>query len=175
MLLSKRAQKYVEVIIKHCVDNGMSIESTMGLHNHLVRIMNSLDKYEGHIAETLESASTDKQQAKGKNYQNSVMDEIATVLSNCKGASASDQNMIGIAVIKLRQLSNCRASVTFKRWSHFRMKMRESGTGRYVLYNDIAYIARYTIALFVRCEAALNSAGIERSLRDDIRKFINQS
>jgi hypothetical protein len=36
--------------------------------------------------------------------RNSAMDEIAAVLSTCKGATISDSNMIGIAVIKLRQL-----------------------------------------------------------------------
>lgn len=45
------------------------------------------------IAESAASASA-----------NTAMDEIATVLSTCKGASISDQNMIDIAVIKLRQL-----------------------------------------------------------------------
>lgn len=35
---------------------------------------------------------------------NSAIDEIATVLSTCKGATISDSNMIGVAVIKLRQL-----------------------------------------------------------------------
>jgi hypothetical protein len=35
---------------------------------------------------------------------NSAMDEIAVRLSATKGATISDQNIIGIAVIKLRQL-----------------------------------------------------------------------
>ena len=92
MLLSKHAKKHVDVIIKHCVDNGMSLESTMGLHNHLVRIMNRLDKYEGRTAEALESAPTDKQQAKGKNYPKVKLKHYPTVTcpkclqfySNCR-------------------------------------------------------------------------------------------
>lgn len=56
MILSEHSIKHAEAIIKHCTDNGMSAESTMGLWNHLVRILSRLDVCEGRAARQVESA-----------------------------------------------------------------------------------------------------------------------
>jgi hypothetical protein len=83
MLLSKHSKKHIGAIINHCVENGMSVESTMGLSNHLVRIMNRLDKFEGRTAEALESAPTDNQQTKGKNYPRVVFKDLPGQCLKC--------------------------------------------------------------------------------------------
>jgi rubrerythrin len=58
MILSEHGIKHAEAIIKHCTDNGMAVEATMGLWNHLVRILLRLDVCEGRAARQLESAPT---------------------------------------------------------------------------------------------------------------------
>ena len=62
MILSEHSIKHAKVIIKYCTDNGMVVESTMGLWNYLVHILSRLDVYEGRAARQVESASTDNQQ-----------------------------------------------------------------------------------------------------------------
>lgn len=47
MRLSEHSVKHAEAIIKHCIDNGMVKESSMGLWNHLVKVFSKLDKFEG--------------------------------------------------------------------------------------------------------------------------------
>jgi hypothetical protein len=66
MILSEHGIKHAEAIIKHCTDNGMAVEATMGLWNHLVRILSRLDTCEGRAARQVESAPTDNQQLQAK-------------------------------------------------------------------------------------------------------------
>jgi hypothetical protein len=74
------------------------------------------------------------------------------------------------AVTHLENLSKDWSNpIMIQAWKIVHAKIKES------VPSTSANTARDAIALFVRCEAALSSAGIERSLRDDIRKFINQS
>lgn len=64
MRLSEHSLKHAEAIIKHCTDNGMAVESSMGLWNHLVKVFIRLDVFEGRAPRPAESAPTDAQQAK---------------------------------------------------------------------------------------------------------------
>jgi len=64
MILRKRDKEHAEAIIKHCTDNGMSVESTMGLWNHLVRLFKRMELLEGRAAKT--GGAVDKQPTTGK-------------------------------------------------------------------------------------------------------------
>jgi hypothetical protein len=64
MRLSEHSLKHAEAIIKHCTDNGMAVESSMGLWNHLVKVFSRLDVFEGRAPRPVESEPTDAQQAK---------------------------------------------------------------------------------------------------------------
>jgi hypothetical protein len=68
MRLSEHSLKHAEAIIKHCTDNGMAAESSMGLWNHLVKVFKRLDVFDGRAPRPVESEPTDAQQANGKNY-----------------------------------------------------------------------------------------------------------
>ena len=47
MILSEQSNKQAKAIIKHCTDNGMDVEATMGLWNHLVKLFSRIDISEG--------------------------------------------------------------------------------------------------------------------------------
>ena len=83
MILSEHGIKHAEAIIKHCTDNGMAVESTMGLWNHLVRILSRLDVCEGRAARQVESAPTVNQQTKGKNYPRVVFKVLSGQCPKC--------------------------------------------------------------------------------------------
>jgi hypothetical protein len=70
MILNKKNKKHAEAIIKHCTDNGMAAESTMGLWNHLVRMFKRIEVLEKYVIDLKPHKDLDKLELSLQDYKN---------------------------------------------------------------------------------------------------------